>query len=80
MLHLPVLDWIAEHMPEVPINVMDQYHPDNFCDPPSQKYRPQYVELARRCTGQEIQSAYRHARERGLQFEGITFEREPVEC
>ena len=26
----PVLDWLAEHMPEVPINIMDQYHPDNF--------------------------------------------------
>jgi putative pyruvate formate lyase activating enzyme len=71
----PVLAWIAEHMPEVPVNVMDQYHPDTFCDPTSQKYRPQYAELARRCTGQEIQSAYRHARERGLNFEANTFER-----
>ena len=29
----PVLDWIALHMPDVPVNVMDQYRPDNFCDP-----------------------------------------------
>ena len=35
----PVLDWLAEHMPEVPINIMDQYHPDNFCDPRAAKYR-----------------------------------------
>jgi putative pyruvate formate lyase activating enzyme len=71
----PVLAWIAEHMPEVPVNVMDQYHPDTFCDPRSQKYRPQYAALARRCTGEEIRSAYHHASERGLNFEGITFDR-----
>ena len=31
----PVLAWIAEHMPDVPVNVIDQYHPDTFCDPRS---------------------------------------------
>ena len=56
-----------------------QYHPDYFCDPRSAKYREQYAELARRCTGQEIRSAYRHARERGLNFESITFERAALE-
>jgi putative pyruvate formate lyase activating enzyme len=71
----PVLAWIAAHMPEVPVNVMDQYHPDTFCDPRSQKYRPQYAQLARRCTGKEIRRAYRHACEYGLNFEGIAFER-----
>ena len=34
----PVLDWIAEVMPEVPVNIMDQYRPENFCDPKSAKY------------------------------------------
>jgi putative pyruvate formate lyase activating enzyme len=29
----PVLRWIAENMPDVPVNVMDQYHPDCFADP-----------------------------------------------
>jgi putative pyruvate formate lyase activating enzyme len=24
----PVLRWIAENMPDVPVNVMDQYHPE----------------------------------------------------
>ena len=71
----PVLAWIAGHMPDVPVNVMDQYHPDTFCDPRSQKYRPQYAEIARVCTTEEIRSAYAHARERGLHFESITFER-----
>ena len=31
----PVLEWIARNMPEVPINIMDQYYPDNLCDPSS---------------------------------------------
>ena len=25
---VPVLDWIAANMPGVPVNIMDQYHPD----------------------------------------------------
>ena len=29
----PVLDWIAEHTPAAPVNVMAQFHPENFCDP-----------------------------------------------
>jgi putative pyruvate formate lyase activating enzyme len=33
-----VLDWIATHMPEVPVNLMDQYHPDTFCDPQGAKF------------------------------------------
>ena len=71
----PVLDWVAEHMPEVPINIMDQYHPDNFCDPHSAKYRPHYAELARGCTPDELRKAYRYARALKLQFETITFEK-----
>jgi putative pyruvate formate lyase activating enzyme len=43
----PVLDWIALNMPEVPVNIMDQYYPDNLCDPSSPKYRERYNEIAR---------------------------------
>ena len=35
----PVLEWIAEHVAAAPVNVMAQFHPDNFCDPASTKYR-----------------------------------------
>ena len=34
----PVLEWIAEHVPEAPVNVMAQFHPDNFCDSASAKF------------------------------------------
>jgi putative pyruvate formate lyase activating enzyme len=75
----PVLDWIAAHMPEVPVNVMDQYRPDNFCDPQSAKYRPQYAEIARRPKGGEIRNAYRYAERLGLEFETVTFDRHAPE-
>ncbi len=71
----PVLEWIAEHMPHVPVNIMDQYHPDNFCDPRSPKYRPQYAEIARRPTGREIRAAYRHAEALGLCYQTVTFDK-----
>jgi len=54
----PVLAWIAKHMLDVPVNVMDQYHPGNFCYPQSQKYRPQHADRARRGTEQEIRNAH----------------------
>jgi putative pyruvate formate lyase activating enzyme len=38
----PVLEWIAEYVPEAPLNVMAQFHPNNFCD--RDKYREKYAE------------------------------------
>ena len=71
----PVLEWIAEHVPAAPVNVMAQFHPDNFCDPASAKYRNRYAEIARRPSRAELNNSWRHARELGLKFETSTFER-----
>ena len=71
----PVLEWIAERMPAVPVNVMAQFHPDNFCDPASAKYRGKYAEIARRPTYAELEDSWRRARELGLKFESASFER-----
>jgi putative pyruvate formate lyase activating enzyme len=71
----PVLEWIAETMPEVPVNVMDQYHPDNFCDPRNARYDARYAALARRPTAAEILEAFRHARELGLAFASLSYEK-----
>jgi putative pyruvate formate lyase activating enzyme len=71
----PVLEWIAEHVPSVPVNVMEQFHPDNFCDPASAKYRDKYAEIARRPTRAELDDSWRRARELRLNFESTTFER-----
>jgi putative pyruvate formate lyase activating enzyme len=70
-----VLEWIAECMPEVPVNVMAQFHPDNFCDPASAKYRDKYAKIARRPTHSELDRSWCRARELGLKFETTTFER-----
>ena len=71
----PVIDWLAENMPAAPVNIMDQYRPENFCDPHGPKYRERYAALSRRPTGAEIRLAYAHARERGVNFEAITYEK-----
>ena len=71
----PVLEWIAEHVPQTPVNVMAQFHPDNFCDPGSTKYRDKYAEIARRPTHAELERSWRRARELGLKFDATTFER-----
>ena len=71
----PVLEWIADRVPEAPVNVMAQFHPDNFCDPASAKYRDKYAEIARRPTHAELNAAWRRARELCLNFDTTTFER-----
>jgi putative pyruvate formate lyase activating enzyme len=71
----PVLDWIAERVPAAPVNVMAQFHPDNFCDPESAKYRDKYADIARRPTTAELGHSWDRARELGLQFETATLER-----
>jgi putative pyruvate formate lyase activating enzyme len=75
----PVLEWIAEHVPLAPVNVMAQFHPDNFCDSASVKYRDKCAEIARRPTHRELARAWRRASELRLTFETTTFER-PHAC
>ncbi len=71
----PVLEWIAERVPAAPVSVMAQFHPDNFCDPASNKYRDKYAEIARPPTQTELDNSWRRARELDLKFETATFER-----
>ena len=70
----PVIDCLAENMPEIQINVMDQYHPDMFTNPVSPKYQPKFESLSRRPNDHEILAAYRYARTKGVAFESVTFE------
>ena len=71
----PVLDWISLNMPEVPVNIMDQYYPDNLCDPSSSKYRERYNEIARSPTEEEILRSYQYAKELNLNFEALSYEK-----
>jgi putative pyruvate formate lyase activating enzyme len=68
----PILDWIAKNMPEIPINIMDQYYPDNLCNPTSTKYKERYREIARYPTEEEVLNSYQYAKELGLQFEALS--------
>jgi putative pyruvate formate lyase activating enzyme len=71
----PILDWIAKNMPEVQINIMDQYHPDNLCNPMSQKYKDRYKEIARSPTKEEIKRAYKYANDLNLNFKSLSYEK-----
>jgi putative pyruvate formate lyase activating enzyme len=71
----PVLDWIATNMQQVPINIMDQYYPDNICDPSSSKFRERYREIARLPSKEEIIRSYRYAKELGLNFQALSYEK-----
>ena len=55
-------------------NVMAQFHPDNFCDPASAKYRDT-LGGDRPPTHAELDSLWRRERELGLKFETASFER-----
>ncbi|MGH9960926.1 MAG: radical SAM protein, partial [Pyrinomonadaceae bacterium] len=72
---LPVLQWVAETMPEVPVNIMDQFHPDNFCDPGNSKYNAKYQAISRRPTSREVLQAFRYAKELGVRFESLSYEK-----
>ncbi|MEM4207281.1 MAG: hypothetical protein QXW96_01490, partial [Candidatus Nitrosocaldus sp.] len=71
----PVLEWVADNMPEALINIMDQYRPENYCDPYSPNYDPAYKDMARSPSKQELDEAYRYAKSLDLNFELITFEK-----
>jgi putative pyruvate formate lyase activating enzyme len=71
----PVLDWVAQRVPAAPVNVMAQFHPDNFCDPESGKYREKYADIGRRPLSVELDHSWGRARDLGLHFETVTFER-----
>ncbi len=67
----PILEWIAENLPGVPVNIMDQYRPDNFANPHSERYDPKYREIARRPFKTELERAYRIAEELNIPYRSI---------
>ena len=71
----PVLEWVAHNMPDAPVNIMDQYHPDNFSDPAGPKFNPKYRELARRITREELKRAFQHGERLGIRFEALSCEK-----
>ena len=72
---IPILNWIKENTPNLPVNLMDQYHPDCYCNPHSPDYNPKYAELARFPTKNELKRAYEHAEALGLDYYHLSFEK-----
>ncbi len=57
---LPIMDWLAEHVPEAAVNIMDQYRP---C------YRAsEHPGIDRRITREEYRRVVDHARQLGLEL------------
>ena len=71
----PVMDWIAENTPHALVNVMDQYRPEYACDRFSPRYDDRYRALSRRPAPAEILGAYAYARDLGLRFEDLSYEK-----
>jgi putative pyruvate formate lyase activating enzyme len=71
----PVLLWIKQNMPDVLVNIMYQYHPDNYCNKLSPKYDPRYEEISRYPTKEELMEAYLYAKSLGLDFEIVSFDK-----
>lgn len=71
----PVLEWVASNMPDVLVNIMDQFHVDYLCDPSSPRFDKRYSDIARSPTYEEITEAYRYAKQLGLHFEPLSYEK-----
>ena len=74
----PVIDWIADHMSDTEVNVMNQYHPDMFTNPNSSRYQSKFEAVSRQPNEDEILSAYLYAQRKGVAFERITFDTPPT--
>ena len=71
----PILDWIAKNMPDIQLNIMDQYHPDNLCNPLSPHFKDSYKEISRSPTKDELKTAYRYANDLNLNFKPLSYEK-----
>jgi len=71
----PILGWIRENLPGVPVNIMDQYHPDCFADPRSPAYDQKFSDISRFPTEREILESFKYARSLGLCFEPLSYEK-----
>ncbi|MCY3410997.1 MAG: 4Fe-4S cluster-binding domain-containing protein [Candidatus Heimdallarchaeota archaeon] len=69
---IPMLEWIHNTVPEIPINLMDQYHPDYKTDPTSQLYEERYCELNRHLRNDEIERVLNRAKALNINFELVT--------
>ena len=70
-----IFEWLQNNIPNVLINVMDQYHPDCYANPKSSLYKDKYSEISRYLTKEEILKAYTLAKYYNLCFKELSFEK-----
>jgi len=64
----PVLEFISQNTPDVLVNIMDQYHPDNIVlDHPEE-----YLELVRRPSSRELKEAFSYADKLGIAYKDVS--------
>jgi putative pyruvate formate lyase activating enzyme len=64
----PVLKFIAQKIPNVLVNIMDQYHPDNVVlEKPKE-----YPELTRRVSLSEMREVFSYADELGIEYRDVS--------
>jgi putative pyruvate formate lyase activating enzyme len=71
----PVLEWIAKHTPDLPVNVMDQYRPEAYANPHSPEFDERARDIARHPTREELLQAWRIAEELKVRYREVTFEK-----
>ena len=62
-------------MPDILVNIMDQYRPENETDPNSSRFNPGFRELARKPSREELMEVYGYARDLRLDLKLISFEK-----
>lgn len=71
---LPIFKWIKANTPQALLNIMGQYHPDNYCNPDHPAFEPKYLELTRKITRKELITAFSYADRLKLNYRPLTFD------
>ena len=74
LMPLTKFDWIKKNIPNAMINIMDQFHPDSYTNPNSDKYNSRYEDLSVFTKPEEIQNAFFYAKKFNLNFDTATFD------
>ncbi|MEM3403258.1 MAG: radical SAM protein [Nitrososphaeria archaeon] len=64
----PVLEWVSRNIPNVLVNIMEQYHPDYLVE----RYPEKYKSIARRVTSDEMLEAYSYAEKLGVVYRPVS--------
>ena len=64
----PILEWVAENLPNCMVNIMAQYRPEHRV----RRNPGDYSDISRRVSGEEMQLAFAKANELGVCWEPVS--------